>query len=735
MRSFFKQYIEKGPNNENDQGIKQDSISYQILSKKSLPTISQINVKLINACNTHEEGIQEVSEIIRLDPALTYRMICMVHSAGYQIRKPAINLEGFVATIGIDVIGNLVFHTSTKAVFESHEGGDFFNLMMFWEHSLKCALLARLIAKEIHYAYPEEAYYTGLLHDLGKLVLWENFQDKYKDLLSAHHDPAELILLEDKTFGMNHSTAAAWLMDQLDFPSFATDAIFYHHFPMESIADASPLVKIVYVANILAKKNTQDSEQNYQTADKLLGLNQTQTNTCITGSDNRLEETKRFLGIDMESAENSGGNLFLRPGVSSTLLDEVRDASLIAGGLQNTYKAETRKALLKAIKESLQIMIGPAPIILFLYNSDRDALEGHYAEDNDNSLLFENLSIPGNSKKSMVISSFLDKTPVDSFRGSGHSERTILESQIIHFMGKEGILCLPMPGKEGSVGVIVIGIDRVEIPFFSEQERLLGVFARRVSAIVDADEKKRNRIHQVHSDRLGFSALRTRKIVHEINNPLSIIKNYLKVLGMRLTEKKIEHDEIMIVNEEINRIRDMLSTLAGPAVKDSQRKKPVNINSLISDLILLTNRSLTKQSGIKIHLDADPSIPAAEIQGDSLKQIFLNLMKNAIEAMPEGGNIFIKTLYVPGTVGGRSNLDGSGSRGILEISIHDDGPGIPEEFRKGLFDPFVTSREGHDGLGLSIVSDLINQMDGSIIYEDDQGKGTTFKIRLPWMVQ
>ena len=99
--------------------------------------------------------------------------------------------------------------------------------------------------------------------------------------------------------------------------------------------------------------------------------------------------------------------------------------------------------------------------------------------------------------------------------------------------------------KRKFIGVVVLAIDRGELSYFSEQERILGLLIRQISSLLDADQMRQDRLHRYHSDQLESSALRARKIVHEINNPLSIIKNYLKVLGMRLAENNIAHDEIL----------------------------------------------------------------------------------------------------------------------------------------------------------------------------------------------
>jgi signal transduction histidine kinase len=111
---------------------------------------------------------------------------------------------------------------------------------------------------------------------------------------------------------------------------------------------------------------------------------------------------------------------------------------------------------------------------------------------------------------------------------------------------------------------------------------------------------------------------------------------------------------------------------------------------------------------------------------DSLKQILINLMKNASEAMTKGGNLYLKTRH-RGTP--QEEIE---SRGFVEVTVGDDGPGIPDKMKKRIFEPFVSSKGGgHSGLGLSIVLNLIKGLNGSIVCQSEEGKGTRFKIELP----
>jgi len=204
------------------------------------------------------------------------------------------------------------------------------------------------------------------------------------------------------------------------------------------------------------------------------------------------------------------------------------------------------------------------------------------------------------------------------------------------------------------------------------------------------------------------------------------MKNYLKILGIKLKDQGMELDELGIINEEIDRIANIIGGLTAISDKQSRKWAPVDINALINDLIKLTAESLMQKKKVALQVDLDPALPKLMSEKDSLKQILINLMKNASEAMTKGGNLYLKTLHR-----GRP-LEGHQNRGFVEVTVGDDGPGIPAEMKKRIFEPFVSSKgAGHSGLGLSIVLNLINALNGSIVCQSEEGKGTRFVIEFP----
>lgn len=146
----------------------------------------------------------------------------------------------------------------------------------------------------------------------------------------------------------------------------------------------------------------------------------------------------------------------------------------------------------------------------------------------------------------------------------------------------------------------------------------------------------------------------------------------------------------------------------------------MDVNALLADLGRISREPLWEGSRIRLKLVSDPAVPPLESEKDRLKQVFLNLLKNAAEAMPKGGELVLQTRLLPGQPGQPRRI---------EVSVRDQGGGIAEEVRSRLFEPFVSTK-AQEGLGLSIAHGIVQGLGGTIRYETGSG-GTTFRVELP----
>ena len=703
------------------------SVIDRINSLQDLPSLPHILVKLMEACSDESGSLGDIATILSHDPSLCSKVLRLVNSAYYGLGSRVEGIDQAVAYLGTSAVKNIAVCSAVYQAFNSRKGDKAFNLKVFWWHSLKCALLARIFAKEVAYGSPDEAFVAGLLHDIGKLVLWVNFSEKYTALIKKYVNRPEMLTAAESQLGATHSQIGAWLLDRWKFQSFVADSALYHHEPLERVAHALPLVQIVYTADKLAGQTVEGREDGLRVAEKLHGFSQQQVIGFLARSDEELEEVARSFGIEFEAPRESGEDLSDNDReTQENLVHEVRDSSLLLGTLRNLVAAQEEKDILKVLQEGLKILFDVSQILFFLYDEEKETLVGKEVEGHATSSRISDLIVPIGLEKSLLVSCLSGEKTLDSFSLGQSSDLAITDTQIIRFLRTDGMLCLPLAVRAEYVGVIVLGLDHSQFSHLGNHFKLLEMFSSEAALALRVAQLREGQLKRIQSERAGASFAVARKVVHEVNNPLGIMKNYLKILGIKLKDQGMELDELGIINEEIDRIANIIGGLTAISDKQSRKWAPVDINALINDLIKLTAESLMQKKKVALQVDLDPALPKLMSEKDSLKQILINLMKNASEAMTKGGNLYLKTLHRGRTLEGHQN------RGFVEVTVGDDGPGIPAEMKKRIFEPFVSSKgAGHSGLGLSIVLNLINALNGSIVCQSEEGKGTRFVIEFP----
>jgi len=272
---------------------------------------------------------------------------------------------------------------------------------------------------------------------------------------------------------------------------------------------------------------------------------------------------------------------------------------------------------------------------------------------------------------------------------------------------------------------------RLDVRSGDEIEMLASEFNRMADRMQRTQEQLQRRVKELEqrvnqlrrlqaqltqSERMAATGELAAQIAHEINNPLGIIKNYVGIARMLMPEEDENRENLKIVDQEINRIAGIVRRLlkfAKPGTEDIQQAQ---INQILEELLALLRGQLFRRK-IEVVSEFTENLPEVSVSTDQMRQVFLNLIKNAEDAMPEGGKLIVGTRY---------------RKGRVEIEIADDGCGIPSEDVKNIFEPFFTTKGVKGtGLGLSVSYGIIKNYNGEIEVESEPGKGTTFTIQLP----
>jgi two-component system nitrogen regulation sensor histidine kinase GlnL len=230
-------------------------------------------------------------------------------------------------------------------------------------------------------------------------------------------------------------------------------------------------------------------------------------------------------------------------------------------------------------------------------------------------------------------------------------------------------------------------------------------------------------------ERVSEIAVLAAGIAHEIKNPLSGVRGSAQLLSAELTDEEQKSYTDLIIRES-DRIDRLLMDLFKLDQSASFKKEALNIYTVLDEVVSLL-RSLLEEKKIKIKRVFDPSLPHILGERDRLVQIFLNLLKNAIEACSEGATITLKTsLALP--VSGSAPIKKNRRYAIIEMI--DEGPGVDEDIRPYLFTPFFSKKSGGTGLGLPITLHLVQAHEGilEINNRKDGVKGTNVVVYLPY---
>jgi len=222
------------------------------------------------------------------------------------------------------------------------------------------------------------------------------------------------------------------------------------------------------------------------------------------------------------------------------------------------------------------------------------------------------------------------------------------------------------------------------------------------------------------AERLASFGTLVSGIAHEIKNPLVAIKTFAELLPERFTDSDFREDFAKVVVTEIDRIDDLVARLRGLAAPTPMPAGPIDIRESVSDTLSLLRAQL-EHTRTAIRRDFQDAAPYVAVDPAQLKQLFLNLILNAVEAMGAGGDLVIRILR-------RENPNGS----WIAVEVSDTGPGIPENIRAHVFDPFFTTKARGSGLGLSICRGITDAHRGTIRVENNQsGQGATIVVEFP----
>ncbi len=680
--------------------------------------------------------VQFLIEAIAHDPALAARFLATSGPGTTASHTGGAALGRHVELLGTNVSQSIIMRAATDRLRKLTPSPVVPDALSFWAHSLHCAQLTRALAEATAYPNPEEAYLTGLFHDLGILALAVEMPHTYAGIVSASPFETELVNRELDQLKLSHAEVSAALGQRLGLPGYVCDAFLLQHAPINDMPGTHKLVRALWVAEAWTDRAVGGPDS--PGLARLLGLPPEALSYAIEQGTERFQEMLKLLSAPVmqpsrlwrlpsppvatgnaANAKPDADGAWEGPAEQALLEMVMQTASLqqvpflLLGG-------EDTGGVLSRLRNVTSSLFGLHSFAAFLHDPAARSLTGWLVSAER--LAATDLEIPMTGSTSLVARAANDKQVLRG-QGAESGERLRgVDLEIGRLLQADSLTLLPLVTGSGLLGVLVFGVAK------EQAQRLAGdaTMLQRLAEIATLTLASRRA--NAEQQRLKESDLRerlrnsARRLVHEARNPLTVMKTHLELLGERARGGQPIDKDIRVLREEIDRVSDIVGRIGTADLAVEKATGPVDINALIRELLVLYREPLFATRAINVELELDPRLPGIVTDANALKQVLLNFWKNASEAMMTGGQVRVGTMD-------RVNYEG---QLLVEITVSDTGSGMPPEVLENVFSQRLTvTRGGERGYGLVNAYTLIKQLGGHLLCRSEPERGTTFTVLLP----
>ncbi|HKZ83998.1 MAG TPA: GAF domain-containing protein [Anaerolineae bacterium] len=372
---------------------------------------------------------------------------------------------------------------------------------------------------------------------------------------------------------------------------------------------------------------------------------------------------------------------------------------------------------MRSIREILRVEAGS----LILADEDTGELRFRKTLNREQEMIVDTTLRPGEGLIGQAVATLdpilLNDAPSDA-RFAPHLDR-------ITGVVTRGALVAPLIVKGRAIGAIEV-INKLDGPFTHDDLEMLQFLAASVAVAVEnarlygelaefTRQLERSQEQLIQAEKVAATGRLAASIAHEINNPLQAIHNCLHLVTHRKMEPEKEAYYLNLAQEEVQRLIHIVQRTLDFYRPSQGRPTLTDVNNVIESVLALANKKV-EHAKVRVHRRLSPDLPKPNAVADQLTQVFLNLIVNAVEAMPGGGDLAITTLH---------------DEGHVRVRISDTGPGLNAEEAKRIFEPFYTTKRSGTGLGLAVSYGIIQRHGGEITVDSAPGRGATFIVSLP----
>lgn len=301
-----------------------------------------------------------------------------------------------------------------------------------------------------------------------------------------------------------------------------------------------------------------------------------------------------------------------------------------------------------------------------------------------------------------------------------------MSRNFVNMIGADEFVCVPLIAREEAIGMICVDNHYSKKPITDDQVQMLVTIASRAALAIEnaeAYKKLEEKIKQleeaqerlIRSERLAVIGNMAAYIAHEIRNPLVTIGGFARSISRISNQDTHARQGAEIIVEEVNRLEKILANVTDFGKPLKPVKGVFQLNELLENTCSLMGPYF-KSSNIQLIRKFNESVPPVMMDSTQMKQVFVNLMKNAVESMLDGGTLTLETMS---------------DDKYVKVNVIDTGKGIPAETIQRIFEPFFTTKADGTGIGLAVSKKIVDEHGGTILVKSSGHRGTTFSVYLP----
>jgi signal transduction histidine kinase/FixJ family two-component response regulator len=302
--------------------------------------------------------------------------------------------------------------------------------------------------------------------------------------------------------------------------------------------------------------------------------------------------------------------------------------------------------------------------------------------------------------------------------------------QLILAHGLGTVMCAPMQRGPGGRSVLMAGRQTGEGMFGDADLEMFTILARQASVALEnarlyadlrrsLEQVKESQRALIQAEKMAAIGRLTAGIAHEVNNPLQAVRNCLHLVGRQELDEEKRDSYLKLAQEELERLMETMHRALDYYRASPLKRERVQVNTLLKNVCKLLDKQF-REANIQLEFNLEEGLPDLFVVRNQMQQVFFNILLNALEAIQVGGTIWIDTMRADE---------------LIVVVIEDDGPGVPEENTNSIFEPFMSTKEGGTGLGLSVSYGIIDAHGGVIEIlpnkENRRSTGACFRVSLP----